>query len=111
MLGAWRLIGYRMSAWAAIFFAVYEGHQEAVMWYSACNELLLFVFGLLALNCWLRFLELGARRWLWFAGAIVAFLLTLLSKESSVIIVPLMVLPLLSGGPTFADTYICCRSL
>lgn len=96
MLGAWRLIGYRTSAWAAIFFAVYEGHQEAVMWYSACNELLLFVFGLLAFNCWLRFLEFGAKRWLWFAGAIGAFLFTLLSKESSVIIVPLMLLPLLS---------------
>jgi hypothetical protein len=33
------------AAWAAVFFAVYEGHQEAIMWFSANNELLLFLFG------------------------------------------------------------------
>ena len=37
--------------WTAAFFAVQEGHQEAVMWFSACNELLLFFFGAASLLC------------------------------------------------------------
>jgi len=32
-LGEWKGIGYSASfLWAAAFFAVYEGHQEALMW-------------------------------------------------------------------------------
>ena len=42
------------APWAAVFFAVHEGHQEAVMWFSAINELLLFFFGMASLWCWLR---------------------------------------------------------
>lgn len=56
-LGCWRPLGYRLTAWAAAFFAVYEGHQEAVMWFSACNELLQFFFGVTALLCWICFLD------------------------------------------------------
>ncbi len=88
-LGRWRLLGYGVSAWAAAFFAIYEGHQEAVMWISACNELLLFFFGALSLYCWLRFLEPpGGRRWYW--AALAAFALALLSKESAVILLVLL---------------------
>src|SRR6266508_4081886 len=64
--GRWRAVGYGVSFWAAAFFAVYEGHSEAIMWSSACNELLLFFF----------------------------FLPSLLSKESAVIFVVLFALPL-----------------
>src|ERR1051326_736820 len=54
VLNAWwvYLVGLwwpRMRAgafWAALFFAVHEGHQEAVMWFSAINELLMFFFGM-----------------------------------------------------------------
>src|SRR5215472_18877866 len=49
----------RAAIWAAGFFAVHEGHQEAVMWFSAVNELLQFFFGGLALLFWMR-----GRRWL-----------------------------------------------
>jgi hypothetical protein len=94
-LGCWRHLGYQVSAWAAVFFAVYEGHQEAVMWYSACNELLQFVFGVAALVCWLRFLEAGDRRPLrWLAAAMASFALALISKESAVVFGPLFLLPL-----------------
>ncbi len=31
--------------WGAAFFAVAEGHQEAIMWFSAISELLQFLFG------------------------------------------------------------------
>src|SRR5262250_2267557 len=53
----WRTIGYKLSFWGAAFFAVYEGHSEAIMWFSACNELLMFFFGFLSFIFWLIFLE------------------------------------------------------
>jgi hypothetical protein len=45
-------IGWRRSLWAACFFAVFEGHQEAVMWIAASMELLLFLFGVGAILLW-----------------------------------------------------------
>ncbi len=84
-LGIWPVIGYRVSAWAAVFFAVYEGHQEAVMWFSACNELLQFLFGVGAIVCWLHFGKSGRRGWLLLMWVSVA--LALISKESAAVIV------------------------
>ncbi|HMD70904.1 MAG TPA: hypothetical protein VKF41_06145 [Bryobacteraceae bacterium] len=69
--------------WAAGFFAVAEGHQEAVMWFSAVNELWLFLFGIGALVCFLR------RRTL---PGVVLFALALLSKESAAAVLPLFLL-------------------
>src|SRR5262249_49733568 len=43
-LGAWRAIGWKLAFAAAAFFAVTEGHQEAVIWYAAIPELLVFLF-------------------------------------------------------------------
>jgi hypothetical protein len=94
-LGRWPIIGPRVSVWSAAFFAVYEGHQEAVMWYSACNELLLFFFGMLSLLCWLIFLDRERARLRWSSASLFFFILALLSKESAVILVPLLALPLL----------------
>ena len=71
------------AIWAAGFFAVAEGHQEAVMWFSAVNELWLFLFGMGALLCFLR------RRTAVGAGL---FVLALLSKESAVAVLPLFLL-------------------
>jgi len=94
-LGCWRPLGYRLSAWAAVFFAVYEGHQEAIMWFSACNETLQFLFGVAALVCWVRFLDAGSsRRLAWYAATVACFALALVSKESAVIFGPLFLLPL-----------------
>ncbi|MBO0727195.1 MAG: hypothetical protein J2P52_16440 [Blastocatellia bacterium] len=94
--GRWRAIGYKLSFWGAAFFAVYEGHSEAIMWFSACNELLMFLFGLLSFVFWLTFLERESAklRWLWLALSFFFFLPSLLSKESSVIFVALFALPL-----------------
>jgi hypothetical protein len=94
-LGRWPIIGPRVSVWSAAFFAVYEGHQEAVMWYSACNELLLFLFGMLSLLCWLIFLDRECTRWRWYSASLFFFILALLSKESAIIFVALLALPLL----------------
>jgi hypothetical protein len=73
--------------WTAAFFAVQEGHQEAVMWFSAMNEPLQFLFGVGALLCWTR-----AERWTWNAAGTGLFALALLSKESAVIVLPLFLL-------------------
>jgi hypothetical protein len=69
--------------WAAGFFAIAEGHQEAVMWFSAVNELWLFLFGMGALLCFLR------RRT---AAGVGLFALALVSKESAAAVLPLFLL-------------------
>src|ERR1700730_8460418 len=65
-MGVWRALGYELTAWAAGFFAIYEGHQEAVMWVSACNEPLMLFFGLLAFLLWVRFLQ--GRSLIWYGA-------------------------------------------
>src|SRR5262249_17468363 len=97
--GRWRAVGYRVSFWAAAFFAVYEGHSEAIMWSSACNELLLFFFGFLSFIFWLIFLEREKARLRWLALSFFFFLPSLLSKESAVIFVVLFALPLFFPKP------------
>jgi hypothetical protein len=88
-LGRWRAIGYRVSAIAAAFFAVYEGHQEAVVWHAASPELLVFAFSMLALLSWIEWLQSGARSNRLYAAALLAFVFALLSKESAAV-VPLL---------------------
>ena len=79
--------------WAAGFFAIFEGHQEAVMWISARNESLVFLFGMAAFVCWVKWLH--RRLVLWYALAIVSLIAAAASKESFVIFPVLMVLPCL----------------
>ena len=81
LCGAWTRM--RPAAfWAAAFFAVAEGHQEAILWFTAINELWMFLFGATALLFW--------RRGHWMG--IPCFALALLSKESAVIFLPLFFL-------------------
>lgn len=82
LLGSWPKIGWRISLPAGFFFAIHEGHQEAVVWSAALPELLVFLFGVGSLLLWMH----GRP-----AAASSAFLLALLSKESAVAILPLMV--------------------
>ncbi len=91
-LGAWRVAGWRVSAAAAAFFAVYEGHQGAVMWYAALPELLVFFFSLLCFLCWVLWLQSGATRRRYYIGSLALFLFALASKESAVAAVGLLVL-------------------
>lgn len=82
--GAYRRIGWRLAGLTAGCFAVLEGHQEAVIWFSALPELLVFFFSLTAIWLWLRWLERGGAAWYW--GANGCFVLALFSKESAVAI-------------------------
>ncbi len=90
---AWREIPPAVAFWAACFFAVFEGHQEAVMWVAASNELLVFLFGMSAWVCWVKWLQ--GPNWKWYAVALLAFLLGVASKESIWVFPVLMALPLL----------------
>ena len=99
---------------AAAFFAVAEGHQEAVMWFSAINELWMFFFGMASLLCWVvaskpdgadpavpgRLSAEGPRHrdrrvrltWLWLPLSWLLFALSLVSKETAVVFLPLFLL-------------------
>jgi len=80
-------LGGVRSYLASTFFAVYLGHQEAVMWYAALPELLLFFFCGCFLLSWNGYLRRGST--VQYALAIVWFLLALLSKEAGVVLVPM----------------------
>jgi hypothetical protein len=95
-LGAARRIGWRLSALTAIFFVLQERYHEAVIWYSALPELLAFLFGLLTLLFWVRWLQSPEASALAWAGALACFCLALLSKESAASFALLM--PLFVAG-------------
>jgi hypothetical protein len=88
----WIEIGEPAAFFAAAFFAVQEGHQEAVIWPAAAADLLVFLFGMAAWLCWLQWLR--SKSWKWYAAALAAFLLAIASKESGWIFAILMLLPL-----------------
>lgn len=88
--GVWDKIGWRIALPAAIFFAVSQAHQEAVVWYSALPDQLAFLFvaaAVGALLVWLR-----TARGVWYATSAALFTLGLFSKESAIVAVPLMAL-------------------
>ena len=61
------------------------------MWPAAAGDLLVFLFGMAAWVCWVRWLQGG--NWKWYAGAIVSFVLAAFSKEAVWIFPVLMLLP------------------
>ncbi len=87
-LGACRWIGWPVAGAAAFVFAANERPHEAVIWIASMHEPLVFAFVLGALLAWLRWLERGRSAWL--AAACVCWLLTLLSKESGVVLACLL---------------------
>jgi glycosyltransferase involved in cell wall biosynthesis len=91
-LGLWRIVGWKISAIAAAFFAVSQRHSEAVVWYAALPELLVFLFALASFLCWTRWLQASQRSHASYAAAFGFFLLALLSKESAVAVAGLCAL-------------------
>jgi hypothetical protein len=91
--GIWTELGESIAFWAAAFFAIQEGHQEAVMWPAAAGDLLVFLFGVAAWVCWVKWFQ-GAN-WKWYAAAVLSFLLAAASKESVWVVAVLMLLPLI----------------
>lgn len=79
-----------VSIAAAGFFAVYEGHQEAVIWYAALPELLVLAFSLGTLIFWRRWCDRLNGSWRWYGASLLLFVGALFSKESAVAVVPLL---------------------
>ncbi len=97
-LGMSRRIGFRVAAVAAAFFAIYEGHQEAVIWYAALPELLVFLFSLASVLAWLLWVKSDGRKWGWWLASLAAFVVAIYSKEPGVVVIPLVVLLSLAEG-------------
>lgn len=102
LLGRWPRLGWQWSVTAAGFFAVYEGHQEAVVWHAAVPELLVFLFCLLAMHAWLDWIRSG--KWWQYAACWIAFLLALLSKESGVVVPALLLVVAVVEGRSWKST-------
>ena len=79
------------ALWAAMLFAVAEGHQEAVVWFAGFTEPAMLGFGLGSLVCWLR-AGTSTRAWMWEAASVAWFALALVSKETAPILLPLFLL-------------------
>lgn len=95
-LGMWRPIGWKLSAVAACYFAVSQRHHEAVIWYAALPELLVFGFSMASFLCWVRWLQSDRPQIAAYGASLAFFALALLSKESAVVVPPLLVLAFLS---------------
>jgi glycosyltransferase involved in cell wall biosynthesis len=98
-MGAWRPIGWRVSAVAAGYFAVSQRHQEAVIWYAALPELLVFFFAVASFLCWVRWLQSDLKSHGAYWGAFALFVAALFSKESAVVVPPLLLLALMFHRP------------
>ena len=75
---------------AALFFVVMPGYVEAVAWVGALAEPIAAFFG-----CWSLYGLLSYRRSgrpLWLAISVVAFLMALLTHESSAVFLPILIL-------------------
>ncbi len=92
-LGRWRRIGFALSLPAAFFWGLAQRHHEAVIWYAALPEQLVFLFTLAAFLAWIEWWQSGLRWAYWLSLAF--FILGLLSKESAVVFCGLALLPLI----------------
>jgi hypothetical protein len=94
-----RITGDWLSGWAAgLFFAAYERHQEAVMWISAANELILTLWCLVFLLLWDRAISSTGGRSVYAPAALVVFAVALFSKEAAVVLAAIAAAGLLFRG-------------
>jgi hypothetical protein len=106
-LGLWPAIGWKRAFPMAAFFAIAEGHQEAVIWYAAVPELLVFLFSAVSFLSFTRAVSNSGRcRITWYITALACFVLALGSKESGVAVIGAVILvcvverlPLRTAGP------------
>ena len=66
------------------------------MWYNSAHEELMFLFGVASFLAWVKFLDGGS--WGWYASSLAAFVLALLSKETAIVFVLLLLVPLALEG-------------
>ena len=96
-----QLLTGRMLAAAitALLFGIHPMHVESVAWVSGRKDV---VYGFFYMGACIAYLyyhrTLGSKKWLWYAGIVVLFLCSLLSKPVAVILpVTLLVIDLFEG--------------
>jgi tetratricopeptide (TPR) repeat protein len=77
------------SAFVAFLFALHPLHVESVAWVSERKDVLCALFWMLALWCWVRYVEHSERRW--YLLSLAAFIVGLLSKPM-IVSLPLLLL-------------------
>ena len=80
----------RIAVIATLLFGLHPIHAEAVAWVTERKELLYAFFFLASLTCYVRFVKTGRRTWFWIA--FVAFILSLLSKATAVVLPLVLIL-------------------
>lgn len=98
LFGRFRAIGWRLSTATAGFFAIAHAHQEAVTWYAAVPELLVFFFALLSVYFWLVWLTEQSHPLHAWVFSFISFVLAIFSKESGVAVVPVLALAVYLPG-------------
>lgn len=81
---------WRAAVAAGLFFVAYERHQEPVFWIGTSHELLLALGVLATVFAFVRYRQSGRRAW--YVLALAMFLFSLFTKESFLMIPPLLVL-------------------
>src|SRR3990172_72584 len=99
-----KLTKHSLAAWAAaVFFAAYERHHEAVMWISAANSTIVTLSCLVFLIMWERALARGTLARITIALAL--FAVALFSKESAAALAPVTMVGLVLRGYSARDVF------
>lgn len=88
-----RLVSRNLGAglFAGLLFAVHPGHAEGVIAFLGRSDLLATLFVLIGCGAYLRQRkEQGLRKLLWFLGSLASFLVACFSKESGLVLFPLL---------------------
>jgi Flp pilus assembly protein TadD len=78
------------SALVAAIFAIHPLRVESVVWISERKDVLATLFGLLTMWAYVRYTE--KRNWLWYVSALLFFALSLMAKQSLVLLPFLLLL-------------------
>ena len=86
-----RMTGERWpSALVALLFGLHPLHVESVAWVAERKDVLSTFFGLLSIDCYVRYA--ANRHWLWYAVSLLLFLFSLMSKQMLVTLPALLLL-------------------
>ena len=97
---ALRLIRQRFGALAvSLFFGLHPVQVENVVWASASTELLGTFLALAAMLCYLRSLEIPARRLLLLATSVFLYALAVMTKETAILLPAIIFLHEWQGRP------------
>ena len=95
---AHKIIGeWPVALCGALIFGLHPVHIEAVAWISGVPEPLAGALMIAAYLCWVCSREAGGRRW--FSVSLVLYTLALLTKETAIMLVPIIFASLWSGFP------------